>query len=293
MIHDPKILNCPICKSNNIHYKFKINYSNTPFHIFKCNTCTFQFMNPPFSNKYLNQMYDQNYYLGNSDYSYVDERKIYKYSAYVWDARIKKIRSYVKSGEFLDIGSSFGGFISRASKYFNVYGIELSKYSSDYAINHYGFDIFNGSFMDYPTQENKFDVITMIELIEHLKNPTETIQKCKLLLKENGLLVIQTADMNAHQALNAGSNYHYYLPGHVSYFTEESLKLLLNNCGFKDIKIFRPVDFGLIPKLRKSRGSFKNLRDYFKWFKIISYHFKGYFRKNGKPLTSSMVVYAR
>ncbi len=112
------------------------------------------------------------------------------------------------------------------------------------------------------------------------------------MLESGGVAVIQTADMEAWQSLNAGEKYHYYLPGHLSYFSEKNLTGLLLRTGFRKVKVFRPVDFPLYSKLLKSRGSFKKITDYRKWIQISLYHFMGHFKRKGKPLTSSMVIYA-
>lgn len=284
--------NCPLCGSDNISDHYTIDSFKDTFKISRCNSCFFQFMNPIFTEKYLSELYSEDYYKGKADYTYTDERNNFNYNKYVWNARINKIRSYIPSGNFLDIGCSFGGLLKCASGHFNTFGIEISNYSAEYASSNSDSNIFNGTLEQYSMPDNTFDIITMIELIEHLPDPVKTVQKCRQLLKKNGLLVIQTADMEAIQAITAGKNYHYYLPGHVSYFSSYNLTLLLNNCGFNHIKIYRPVDFGLIPKLLKSRGSFKSIWDYFNWFRISYYHFKGYIKYRDRPLTSSMVVYA-
>jgi SAM-dependent methyltransferase len=249
-------------------------------------------MNPQYGDRTLASFYTRDYYSGSSGFSYVDERIDYKFYNYVWNARIRKILKYSRNGNFLDVGCSFGGFLQCASRYFTPYGIEISKYSADHAKTVFGKNIFNGTVENAPFKNNSFDVITMIEVAEHLGDPRKTFSIAFSLLKKNGLLVIQTADMNAWQAINAGDTYHYFLPGHLSYFSEESLRRLLTGIGFSKIHVYRPVEFGLLPKLLKSRASFKKITDYFKWKQIIFYHIKGFFRFKGKPLTSSMVVYA-
>ncbi|HEY1406684.1 MAG TPA: class I SAM-dependent methyltransferase [Spirochaetota bacterium] len=249
-------------------------------------------MNPRFDESTIRSFYSDSYYTGKAEYSYIDERESYTYSSFVWDARLKHIRRFVKSGNFLDVGCSFGGFLSRASRYFTPYGIELSEYSSDYARTKFGLNVFTGTLLDSPYQSGMFSVISMIEIIEHLDDPLAALIHCRKLLQDKGLLVIQTADMDGWQAVNAGKSYHYYLPGHLSYFTEKSLRYALAKAGFSRVVVYRPVDFGLIPKLRKSRGGFKTLSDYIKWIAITKYHLKGYFSHKGRPLTSSMVIYA-
>jgi SAM-dependent methyltransferase len=249
-------------------------------------------MNPVFSDETIHSFYTSDYYSGSSSFSYIDERSIEKYSQYTWKARLSNIRKYIAKGTILDVGCSFGGFLSCASKYYSPYGIELSEYSGVHARERFAENIHIGTLFDAPFKNDFFSVITMVELIEHLKDPMKALIKCRELLADDGLLLIQTADMNGWQAVDAGEQYHYYLPGHLSYFTADSLSSALHRAGFSRVKIFRPVDFGLLPKLLKSRGSFTSLKDYKRWFDIAKYHIKGKFNKKGRPLTSSMTIYA-
>ena len=132
----------------------------------------------------------------------------------------------------------------------------------------------------------------MIELLEHEKNPAHAVRESYRLLKKNGLLVIQTANMDGMQARILKDNYAYYMPGHVSYFTKRSLTYILKKAGFRKIKIYFPVEFGLLPKLLKSRYSFKSYFDYLKWLRISYYHFISKIRFGNFAATSSMVIYA-
>ncbi|MDA3900788.1 MAG: class I SAM-dependent methyltransferase [Spirochaetes bacterium] len=289
-VFDPKRLTCPLCGSSSICELYTIDFVD-PFKVSRCSKCTFIFMNPAFSDNYISSLYGEDYYSGKADYSYIDERKNYRYNAFVWKARIKKIRSWVEKGNFLDIGCSFGGLLQQASDWFTPYGVEISKSAADYCISQ-GINTYNGTLENASFEPDFFSIITMIELIEHIKEPLPFLQKAYSLLKPGGLCVIQTADMNGWQARIASESYHYFLPGHLSYFSADNLIELLDICGFKKTAVYRPVDFGLIPKLLKSRGQFKSVVDYLKWFSIAKYHFMGYRLKKGIPLTSSMVIYA-
>lgn len=283
--------NCPLCGGSIVHH-LSISHPLADFTTDRCEACGFIFMNPPFSDRTIESFYMEDYYSGSSDFSYIDEREKETFARYVWNARLHTIRKFVQNGNFLDIGASFGGFLTCAENYFTPHGIELSSYSGSFAQDRFGDNIHIGTLENAPFPDNYFSAITMIELIEHLKDPLYSLKKCRKLLKKDGILVIQTADLDGWQAITAGKNYHYYLPGHISYFTEKSLTLALRAVGFSRIHIFRPVDFGLLPKLKKSRGDFHSFRDYARWISIASYHLKGKFRKKGHPLTSSMVVYA-
>ncbi|MCX8122708.1 MAG: class I SAM-dependent methyltransferase [Spirochaetes bacterium] len=250
-------------------------------------------MNPPLSKESISKLYQEGYYTGKADYTYYDERKAEQYAKFVWDARLKTIRKYVAAGNFLDVGCSFGGFLNAASKYYTVYGIEPSHYSAKYAQRRFGKDYIHcGTLSDHPFAHNTFSVITMIEVLEHIQNPLEALIECYQLCITGGLLVIQTANMDGLQAVLQKEQYGYFLPGHFSYFTKKNLTETLQKVGFKRIKVYQPVDFGLLPKLLKSRMNFSKMKDYKSWLRIAGYHYLSKLHVSNFAATSSMVVYA-
>lgn len=283
---------CPLCGSPDTEQKYRIGRYDLKFDTDICTSCGFIFMNPLFDDETVKSFYSEEYYSGKADYSYIDERSIKKFSAYVWDGRIRVIHKYIKSGNFLDVGCSFGGFLESAAKYYTPYGIEMSEFSCAHAKGIFGDNIHCGTLADHPFSEKSFSVITMIELIEHLADPASAVRECQRLLDDGGILLIQTANMDGKQAADLGPDYEYYMPGHLSYFSRSNLVMLLRNSGFRKVKVFQPVEFGLLPKLLKSRGSFKSLSDYKAWLRIASYHMKSKVHFGDFALTSSMVVYA-
>lgn len=237
--------------------------------------------------------YNEDYYTGKSEYSYRDERGQEKFDRYVHNARLQTIARFHKPpANLLDIGCAFGGFIKSANDIgYKAQGLDVSPYAANEGCKE-GLNIKAGILEPHTFLANSFDVITLIEVIEHITNPQEYLKQIQNILKPGGLLVIQTANYNGWQATQEGSSYHYYLPGHYYYYSLENLKLLLSQHGFKKFKSFIPVDFGLLPKLKKSRGSFKTISDYLNWVRISLYHFKGKIFWKNKPWTSSMVLYA-
>ena len=126
-------------------------------------------------------------------------------------------------------------------------------------------------------------------MIEHLENPIEVFEKLYSQLIPGGLLLIQTANFEGKQAISESKNYHYYLPGHLFYYSKSNLESILKQRGFSKIITYLGVDFPLLAKLLKSRGGFKTLKDYTKWWNISKYHIKS---KLFPGSTSSMVIYA-
>jgi len=283
---------CPLCGGGNIRFLFTIEKYTPSFGVDRCGSCGFIFMNPRFNDAAVSGFYDEDYYSGGSEYSYHDERKSLKFFSPVWNKRIAIIRKYVKEGNLLDVGCAFGGFLNAAAHYFVPHGIEISPYAAAHAQSILGNTIHMGTLADHPFPHNYFSVITMIELLEHLPDPAAALRESRKLLRRGGLLVVQTANMDGLQARVFGRNYAYFMPGHLSYFTRQSLTMLLQKIGFGKIRVYYPVEFGLMPKLMKSRSDITRLWDYRKWIRIAAYHYASKIHFGNVAATSSMVVYA-
>ncbi|HPI23001.1 MAG TPA: class I SAM-dependent methyltransferase [Spirochaetota bacterium] len=283
---------CPLCGAVEISFLYAIDRFSTPFTVDRCGRCGFIFMNPRFTDAALASFYDKGYYTASAEYAYCDERAAERHARHVWNARLKTIRRHVSDGALLDVGCAFGGFLKAAQSRFRPYGIEISPYAAGECRRWLGDALHQGTLADHPFPSGYFSVITMIEVIEHLADPVFAIEECHRLLRPGGLLVLQTANFDARQARRIRERYAYFLPGHVSYFTKRNLSDALRRAGFSRIVAYQPVDFGLLPKLLKSRGGFRSIADYRAWFRIAWYHLQSTVRWNDFALTSSMVLYA-
>ncbi|MCC5816511.1 MAG: class I SAM-dependent methyltransferase [Leptospira sp.] len=284
------------CKSCDWIFLYTSQFNNYNLPIFQCNTCNLQKVHP-FPDD-IGKYYSEDYYKGKAEYSYIDERESYKYHSYVWDDRLNIIQKVYKNRfvnkkpKILEIGSSFGGFLSRAQKMqMEVQGVEISPYAGKYA-NDNGIPTYIGTLDEAELPENYYDIIVLSEVIEHLPNPRIIFDHLENLMSSNSILVIQTANFDGWQAISERENYHYYLPGHLYYYSESILKTILSSRNDFSFKVFYGSDVGLIAKWKKMRGSFKNLLDYFKWLRTGYYHWKSKFKYKGRPLTSGFVLYA-
>lgn len=285
---------CKLCGYKEQQKKYQIDRFQKPFIIFECPECGFQFQDIDPESAY--SFYDEGYYTGKNDFSYTDERQNENASRIVWQARMKKLIKQEKTEEspkrFLDVGCSFGGFMQVASEMgYDPSGIEVSDYAAEYARKRFGKQkIYSGSIEDMVLPENYFSIISLIEVIEHLYQPDKALQNLYRALQPGGVILIQTADMAGLQAKRLGPEYHYYLPGHLSYFNRFNLKQVMEKSGFHKTKFVGGVEFGLLPKLKKSRYSFKKLSEYLKWFRISWYHYISKIVIGRLHLTSSMVM---
>ncbi len=289
---DRAVSECPLCGGGAIGRHFRIERYRPAFTVDRCGSCGFIFMNPRLNDGAVRSLYGEDYYTGKAEYSYYDEREAERFSAYVWNKRIEVLRRHVHGGNLLDVGSSFGGFLKAAEPYFIPHGIEISNYAGGHSRSLLGDAIHIGTLADHPFKKDYFSAITMVELIEHLPDPLFALRECHRLLRKGGVLLIQTANMAGLQAKLQGSDYAYFMPGHLSYFSKSNLAGALTRAGFSRVTVFYPVEFGLLPKLKKSRYTFVSLWDYRSWARISAYHFIGKIHFRDCAATSSMVMYA-
>lgn len=304
---------CPCCdgKLKRLH---TINRFHPPFDILGCIRCGFQLRstgagtdgkigeagNNGETGETVNDdtgeanLYGEEYYSGRAEYSYRDERVTGHFDDYVHRARLKTIARFIPPpADFLDVGCAFGGLVRAAGDFgYRAQGLDLSAYAVREG-RRTGLNLRQGELTTAGLSAGSFDIVTLIEVLEHLPAPREVFARLGEIIRPGGLLVIQTADFQGLQARLAGSSYHYYLPGHLHYYSARTLKRFLRGSGFSSPRLFRPVDFGLLPKLRKSRGSFQGPGDYRKWIRIALYHLLGKIAIGEFALTSSLVVYAR
>ena len=157
---------------------------------------------------------------------------------------INKISNQIKKNDnVLEIGSYYGAFGSQIKEKVNSYiGIELSSYASKYAKENFNLNIKNQSISDFfKSNDKKFDVIFMFDVIEHLDNPDLVLKLCSQNLNQNGRLIISTMNMNSLFAKITGKYYQWIIAMHKFYFSDYSMKKYLNKNNLELDKIVNDV----------------------------------------------------
>ena len=155
------------------------------------------------------------------------------------DAKLEWVSRFVPSGRaLLDVGANFGYFLQRAQQRYAAIGIEPSAAVVAWGREHLQVPLEQGSIEDdSPAYENRFDAVTLFDVIEHLPDPRAALERCRRYLAPGGHLFITTPDMSAPAARLLGSHWYYVnLIEHVSLFSAANLTRLLAECGFRVIE---------------------------------------------------------
>ncbi len=152
-------------------------------------------------------------------------------------------------GRTLELGCSHGGFVALLEAAgFDAAGLELSPWMVGYARRTAGVTVLQGPLEDQDLEPRSFDLIAAMDVIEHLPDPAATIGLAVDLLKEDGVLLIQTpsrpAGKSHRQLVAAGDRFlDMLLPGeHLHLFSEDGVRRLLHRLGAPHV-VFEPPLF--------------------------------------------------
>lgn len=95
-------------------------------------------------------------------------------------------------GSILDIGCYTGNFLAGLPDNFKKYGIEPSDMASRSASSK-GIDVL-GKTLDMMDSGNTFDVVVLIDVVEHVLDVKQILNQALVCVKENGLLIISTGN---------------------------------------------------------------------------------------------------
>ena len=167
-------------------------------------------------------------------------------SSHLWlDNKILSIIKNMSCKDIIDIGCGNGNFVSRLYKEgHKVTGIDAELSGIEIARKNYkNINFFQYSIYDNPSnlKIEKADLITSIEVIEHLFKPDELLIFSKHFLKSNGKLILSTPYYGSYiknlfcSIFNKWDDQFTVLwdGGHIKFFSLKTLRKILEKSGFK------------------------------------------------------------
>ncbi len=160
---------------------------------------------------------------------------------------VSAILDWIQPGSALvDVGCGSGSFLSfvKNLKGCVVTGVESDPYRAGQA-QQQGLSIIHGSVDDMPRDQlGAYDIVTLLDVIEHIANPGRFLDSCRQLLRPNGLMIISVPNV-AHWTvrLRLLRGFFEYAPvgimdaTHLRWFTEHTLRRFLERSGVVQLDV--------------------------------------------------------
>jgi 2-polyprenyl-3-methyl-5-hydroxy-6-metoxy-1,4-benzoquinol methylase len=149
--------------------------------------------------------------------------------------RLDLIRKVRTGGKLLEVGCARGDFLSVAREVFDARGVEpnpeLAESAARIAPIHR--DIIER------TPWSGFDVIASFHVIEHVDSPRSFIKAAAERLSPDGLLVIETPNIESLPFKILKSRWRQFIPEHYYFFSPKTMSKLLSDQGLKVDKTIR------------------------------------------------------
>jgi 2-polyprenyl-3-methyl-5-hydroxy-6-metoxy-1,4-benzoquinol methylase len=141
----------------------------------------------------------------------------------------------------LEVGCGAGFFLKAAARAgWQVEGIELSDEASRFAVERLQLPIRRERAETAPIAPGSFEAAAMFDVIEHLFDPRAVLGAIARALVPGGLVVISTPNFESASRHLLGVDWAVLSPlEHVYYFTEDSLRRLLEATGFSEVQFVR------------------------------------------------------
>lgn len=222
--------NCELCGGEDFTLLFQGRdwqyFSPLTFKVMQCRACGLVCLNP--RPREMMQYYPEG-----------KKESIKDYFDFLQPNRIKKIARLKKKGRVLDIGCGWGEFLFQMSKQgWGVFGTDISKTRCDFAREKLRLNnVYNSGLCSLDFPQDFFDLVTMWHTLEHLDRPQETLRTINRILKDDGVLIIESPNFASPQSrFFKERHYQLDLPRHLYWFTPHVLEKLLKLAGFKIYK---------------------------------------------------------
>jgi len=232
---------CPICnKSELSSFLTTKDYflSNEDFDIVKCDSCEFKFTNPRLMEAEIGRYYESTEYISHSNQKTGLVSQIYQFvRKYTINRKVGLIKKYFKEGFILDIGCGTGDFLNGLKfNNFETIGIEPNVNARKQAIENYNLKVLEEKEIN-TLDENKFQVITLWHVLEHVYHLDERINQIKRLLSRDGILIVALPNSESWDAKHYKRYWAAYdCPRHLYHFDQNSVKNLFQKFGFELVR---------------------------------------------------------
>lgn len=197
--------------------------------IVRCRACALVYVNPRLDSKLIIEGYsaaEDPVFAAQNDARILTFRK-------TLGGILKRLKTSGTGKRLLDVGCAGGAFpVAARDLGFDAMGVEPSRWMAEFGRRTYGIDIRDGILAKGMFPEGSFDVVTLWDVIEHVPQPSETLELIRTLLKPGGLLLVNFPDIGSLAARMLGQRWPFWLSVHLLYYTRTTMTEQLRRAEF-------------------------------------------------------------
>lgn len=199
--------------------------------IVRCRQCGMVYNNPQPNPEALLQIYKKV-----EDPLYLEESEARERT---FKCSLDQLHRFIRPpGRLLDVGCYTGVFMkTAAAEGWEVEGIELSSWAADIARKTGGGTVYETPLEQLSIPNERFDLITLWDVIEHLSHPSDMIKNVNRLLKPGGVVAFSTHMVDSLAVRLMGKRYPFFMEMHVAHFSKATAGRMLEAQGFDLLKI--------------------------------------------------------
>ncbi|MEP6951609.1 MAG: class I SAM-dependent methyltransferase [Ginsengibacter sp.] len=233
---------CSVCGSDDATLVGKgkdFEYNSCPniFLAMRCNLCGLIYLNPRPVISEFDKIYPPHYHA--FDFSEKNYGFIHKVRSRleVWRL-LSHCRTLPSSARILDVGCGDGFHLNLLREFgessWKLDGIDIDTRAIEMA-NRSGLQVHLGSVEEIDLPDENYDLVFMIQTIEHVEKPAEVLRAIYTLLRKGGRLVIVTDNTDSIDFKFFKRSYWggYHFPRHWNLFNQHSLTKLAEKTGFE------------------------------------------------------------
>ncbi len=157
--------------------------------------------------------------------------------------RLELLRRFVPGGTLLEIGFGTGSFLRQAEGYFQVEGMDVSQYAVEQVRSHFGERVRAGNVEDTSLEHEKYDVIAVFNVFEHISQPREAAGRLWSALKSGGWLIGSVPNKQGMigRPLTAITN--FFDRTHISTLAPSAWESIFYRAGFQELHFLGEINF--------------------------------------------------
>jgi SAM-dependent methyltransferase len=218
-------LECPACRVAK-HRAFGTKRGHV---LLQCSSCGTIYPGTEPCHQALDEIYDHYYDQANFE--------LHPVTGAALDRLVRSLHAFRSTNRWLDVGYGAGGLLTVAERQgWSCHGVEVSPSALRYGAGR-GWQVEES--MEAASFPSKgFDVVTMIELIEHITSPDKFLQWAGRLVRPGGLLYVTTPNARSLNRRILGLDWSVISPPeHLTIWSPRGLSRALVRAGFVPVRV--------------------------------------------------------